>query len=335
MKTMLKRFVILVGCLFFLLAVGCTNNVSVDSQDNDDRISVYTSFYTMYDFAEKIGGDKIRLTNIVPTGTEPHDWEPSPKDILKIEKADVLIYNGAGMESWVEKVLSSIRNEELEVVEASKGITLLEGDHDHEEGHEDEVREDEDHEDENDHKNEEGHNHDDLEYDPHIWLNPLFAKKQMEAIKNAFVKADPSNKDYYEKNYNDNAKKLDDLDKEYKETLSKYTKKDIVVAHKAFGYLCEAYGLRQVAIEGLNAESEPTPARMAEIVRFARENNVKVIFFEELLSSKVANTIASEIGAQTEVLNPLEGLTEEDIAAGKEYFSVMKENLEALKKALD
>lgn len=319
----IRKLIVLFTIVFFVSAVGCSENVSVENKSkNDERISVYTSFYTMYDFASKIGGDRVELHNLVPTGTEPHDWEPSPKDILSIEKADVLVYNGAGMEDWIEKILSSIRNEKLEVVEVSKDITLLKDD---QEEHEEESSSEEGQENEDEH----------LENDPHIWLNPLLAKKQMEAIKNAFVKADPSNKDYYEKNYVDNAKKLDDLDSEYKEALSKYTKRDIIVAHKAFGYLCEAYGLRQVAIEGLNAESEPTPARMAEIVKFARDNNVKVIFFEELISPKVANAIAREVGARTEVLNPLEGLKEEDISAGKDYFSVMRENLEALKKALE
>lgn len=319
----IRKLIVLFTIVFFVSAVGCSENVSVENKSkNDERISVYTSFYTMYDFASKIGGDRVELHNLVPTGTEPHDWEPSPKDILSIEKADVLVYNGAGMEDWIEKILSSIRNEKLEVVEVSKDITLLKDD---QEEHEEESSSEEGQENEDEH----------LENDPHIWLNPLLAKKQMEAIKNAFVKADPSNKDYYEKNYVDNAKKLDDLDSEYKEALSKYTERDIIVAHKAFGYLCEAYGLRQVAIEGLNAESEPTPARMAEVVKFARDNNVKVIFFEELISPKVANAIAREVGARTEVLNPLEGLKEEDISAGKDYFSVMRENLEALKKALE
>ena len=124
------------------------------------------------------------------------------------------------------------------------------------------------------------------------------------------------------------------MDKEYKDSVAKFKKKDIVVAHQAFGYICDAYGLNQVAIEGLTADSEPTPARMAEIVKFAKENDVNYIFFEELVSPKVAEAVAREVGAKTEVLNPLEGLEEDDIKAGKEYFTVMRDNLEALKKAL-
>ena len=156
----------------------------------------------------------------------------------------------------------------------------------------------------------------------------------MENIKNAFVEADPANKDYYEANYEKYAAEFDALDKQFTETLSQFENRDIIVAHEAFGYLCDAYGLNQVAIEGLNSDSEPDPARMKEIVEFAKEKDIKVIFFEELVSPKVAETIAKEIGAETMVLNPIEGLTEEQLEAGEDYLSVMAQNLEALKVAL-
>lgn len=307
----MKKKIIAILCLVVTLSIavlsGCTTKTSIGkSSGNYSKISVYTSFYPMYDFAKKIGGDKINLTNLIPAGTEPHEWEPAPTDIANLENANVLIYNGAGMETWTDKVLKTLNNKKLIAVEASKDIKLL-----------DNTDKDED-----------------LQYDPHVWLNPMLAKKQTEAIKNAFVTADPSNKVYYEKNYTDIATKFDELDKEYKDAISKFTKKDIIVAHKAFGYISDAYGLRQVAIEGLNADSEPSPARMAEIMKFAKENNVKYIFFETLISPKVAEAIAKEAGAKTEALNPLEGLEEKDIQAGKDYFSVMRENLEALKKAL-
>lgn len=289
-----------------LLLVGCSAKSNEMSTMSDGKIKVYTSFYVMYDFAIKIGGDKVSITNLVPAGTEPHDWEPNPSDIVNLEKGDVFIYNGAGFEAWTEKVLKSLQNDQLIVVETSNGLELLPNEHEDEE----------------------------LEFDPHVWLNPMLAKQQMAAIKNAFAEVDPSNKEYYEKNYQNYAKMFDDLNAEFTETIGKYTKKDIVVAHEAFGYLCNAYGLNQVGIEGLSADSEPSPARMAEITKFAKENDVKYIFFEELVSPKIAETIAREVGAQTAVLNPLEGLDEEAIEAGKDYFSVMRENLEALSKAL-
>lgn len=306
----MKKFslivLILISVFVLVLTVACNVKNTPDNTAVNNRLKVYTSFYPMYDFAKKIGGDKIELVNLVPSGTEPHDWEPTPGDIASLEKANIFIYSGAGMEGWVDKVLGSINNKNLLVVEASKGLSLIKNADENEE----------------------------LEYDPHVWLNPILAKQQMEAIKNALVTADSANKDFYENNFKENAKKIDDLDKEYRDTISTFARKDIVVAHEAFGYLANAYGLKQVAIEGLSAEAEPTPARMAEVAEFARKNNVKYIFFEELVNPKVAQAIANEVGAKTEKLNPLEGLSQEETSAGKEYFSVMKDNLQTLSKAL-
>lgn len=287
------------------------------------KLKVMASFYPMYDFAVKIGGDKAEVMDMVPAGTEPHDWEPAATDIKNLEEADVFVYSGAGMEHWVDTVLASLENKDLVAVEASQGITLRPG-HEEEEEQE-EAGSEQGEEDDHDHG----------QYDPHVWLSPLNAKKEMENIKDAFVKADPDNQSYYEANYTEYAVKFDQLDLEYKDTLSGLPNKNIVVAHEAFGYLCDAYGLNQVGIEGLSPDSEPDPAKMAEVIDFVRENHVKVIFFEELVSPKVAETIASETGASAEMLNPLEGLSDEELAAGADYFSVMESNLEQLKAALE
>jgi zinc transport system substrate-binding protein len=323
----MKRFwsILLTGGLVLFLLTGCNASqhpAATDansSQSQNEKLLVYTSFYPMYDFASKIGGDKVAVTNMVPAGTEPHDWEPTAADITGLEKAAVFIYNGAGMEHWTGDVLASLQNKDLIAVETSKDISLLEGHHEHE-GEEGE------------HGDEDGH--EGKEYDPHVWLSPLNAKKQMENIKNAFVQADPDSKDYYEANYAKYAADLDALDKEFKDTLSALSKKDIIVSHQAFGYLCAAYGLNQHGITGLSPDSEPDPARMAEIMEFVKEHQVKVIFFEELVSPKVAQTIAEATGAETAVLSPIEGLSDEQQAAGDDYFSVMRQNLQALKTAL-
>lgn len=307
MKIQRLKNIVIWLIMSMILVTSCTpQSKSTQKVEDSGRLKVTTSFYAMYDFALKIGGDKISLHNLVPAGTEPHDWEPSPEDIVGLEKAEVFIYNGVGMETWADKILESLENKALIVVETTEGLALIENpDLD-----------------------------EDLQWDPHVWLNPMLAKQQMEAIKNALAEADPLNQDYYQKNYESYAQKLDELNEEFMTAVSGFSQKDIIVAHQAFGYICDAYGLNQVPIEGLSADSEPSPAKMAEITDFARKNNVKVIFFEELVSPKVAETIANEVGAQTAVLNPLEGLVEEDIQAGKDYFSVMRENLEALKNAL-
>ncbi len=318
----MKKIASLLLSLMLVISLlgGCTptpSTPSVNPSENSgitEKLSVYASFYPMYDFALKVGGDKIEIANMVPAGTEPHDWEPTASDITNLEKADVFIYNGADMEHWVDKVLESLQNKDLIAAEASQGLTLLEGHHDEEE-------------DENAEEEEEHH-------DPHVWLSPIKAKREMENIKNAFIQADADNKDYYEANYEKYAAEFDKLDKEFKDTLSVLPNKDIIVAHQAFGYLCADYGLNQIPIEGLSPDSEPDPARMAEIIKFAKEHNVKIIFFEELVSPKVAETIANTIGAKTDMLNPIEGLSDEQLAAGDDYFSAMRQNLQSLKAAL-
>ena len=297
------------------LLTGCGTQPA-DTAAGDGRLRVLTSFYPMYDFACKIGGDCIDVTNMVPSGTEPHDWEPSTNDLKNLEKADVFIYNGADMEPWADDLLVS-RSDTLRVVEASENVELRTTDGEHEHAHE--------HEDAD-------HHHGD--FDPHVWLDPENAKIEMEAIRDALCAADPENSTVFQSNYEKYAAELDALDAEFREKLAPLPNRTIVVAHEAFGYLCDAYGLTQVGIEGLSPDSEPDPGRMAEVIDFVREHSISTIFFEELVSPKVAEAIASETGAQAKMLSPLEGLSDEQAAAGADYFSVMHDNLAALMEAL-
>ena len=276
---------------------------------DDGRIKVMASFYPMYDFAQKVGGDKVEVKDMVPAGTEPHDWEPAATDIRNLEDADVFVYNGADLEHWAEDVLTTLENQDLITAEASDGVELLDGEGDHAHG--------------------------DNGKDPHVWLDPLRAKQEMKNIRDAFCQTDPENRDYYEANYEKYAGEFDELDQEFREGLADIKSRDIIVAHEAFGYLCNAYDLKQLAIEGLTPDSEPDPAKMQEVIEYAKEFDIHTIFFEELASPKVAKTVAKEVDAVTAVLNPIEGLSEEDIQDGEDYFSVMRKNLAALKMALN
>lgn len=298
------------------LLTGCGTQPA-DTAAGDGRLRVLTSFYPMYDFACKIGGDCIDVTNMVPSGTEPHDWEPSTNDLKNLEKADVFIYNGADMEPWADDLLIS-RSDTLRVVEASENVELRTTDGEHEHAHE-----------------HEGADHHHGDFDPHVWLDPENAKIEMEAIRDALCAADPENSTVFQSNYEKYAAELDALDAEFREKLAPLPNRTIVVAHEAFGYLCDAYGLTQVGIEGLSPDSEPDPGRMAEVIDFVREHSISTIFFEELVSPKVAEAIASETGAQAKMLSPLEGLSDEQAAAGADYFSVMHDNLAALMEALN
>lgn len=305
--------------VFAACFTGCGNNKpGVNKQEDDGKISVCTSFYVMYDFAGKIGGDKVKLQNLMPAGSDPHTWEPSPKDIVNIHNADVLIYNGAGMEQWMDKVLESIENKDIIIVNTSKNVKLLEVELAMIGGE----------------TSEQEHDHAHI-YDPHVWLDPSKAKIQMRAIADAFIEADPGNTDYYEKNYEHYAKELDKLDDEYKEAAARFKRKDVVVSHAAFGYLCDAYGLNQVAVSGLDGESEPTGSRMVGVSDYIKNNQVKYIFIDKFTSSKAMESIAKSTGTEIEVLNPIASLSSEEVKAGKEYFTIMRENLEALNKALN
>lgn len=312
-RNQLKKWSVLL--IFTLLFIGgCSKPVEETQGSTEEKLLVYASFYPMYDFAKNIGKDKIDLKLMIPPGVEAHDWEPTAKIMGEMEKADVLIYNGLEMEPWIEKLTASIQSDQLIIVEASQGTDLIEG-----EAHEDEHEEEE-----------EEHG----EYDPHVWLNPMNAIKQAENIKDAFIQADEVNKDFYEANFKEYADRLNALDEKYKQELSNVKRKEIVVAHAAFGYLTNRYGLEQVAITGLSPQEEPSAAKLAELTEFAMEYNLKYVFFETLTSPKLAQVLANEVGAEIAVLNPLEGLTQEEINAGKDYIAVMEENLLALKKAL-
>ena len=164
--------------------------------------------------------------------------------------------------------------------------------------------------------------------------NAKNAKIEMENIKNALVELDKDNADYYESNYQKYAKMLDELDAKYKESLENLPKKEIVVSHEAYGYLCKDYGLTQIGVKGVNAETEPDAKKMAEIISYIKENNITTIFTEELIDPKVSNIIASETGCQVKVLSPIEGLSQEQVDNKADYFSIMEENLENLVGAL-
>jgi len=311
MKIRKRSLCVIAGLLAALLLTGCSQR-ELQTNIGQEKIQVYASIYPIYDFAQKIGRDRIDLKLVTPPGAEPHDWEPTAKSIAKMKEADVFIYNGAGFEGWVDKLVQTIDSDSLIVVDASSGVELLEAkDHIHDHGHAQEHQ-----------------------VDPHIWLDPIRAKKQAENIKNAFIQADPANRAFYEKNYGAFSEEIESLHKQYKEVLSSVRRKEIIVSHAAFGYLAERYGLEQIPISGISPQEEPSPAKMAQITKLCRDRQVKYIFLETLASPKLAEVLANETGARTAVLNPMGGLTQQEIDAGKDYFSIMKENLEVLKKAL-
>jgi zinc transport system substrate-binding protein len=276
-------------------------------------LTIYTSFYPMQFLASRIAGDKAQVISLVPAGVEPHDWEPKPKTLAGLQESDMLIYNGAGMEAWLEDFLPSLQKAGVKTVNTSTGLELIPFDEKNEE---------------------EDHGGEDLAYDPHVWVSPAKYKQQAQSVLNALIEVDGANQEYYNSNYNMLAEELDKLDGDYRQAVAGFKSKVFIVSHSAFEYLAKDYGLTQLPIRGVTPQAEPSPAKLAELVQICRENNIKYIFFESLVSPKLSETLANEVGAETLVLNDGQGITEDQIKQGRNYITIMYENLENLKKAL-
>ena len=294
-----------------------TNGEVVKAVTIASKIKVVATFYPLYEFAVQTGGDRVDVYNLLPPGAEPHSWEPTPKDMARIEQADLFIYNGAGLEPWVEqRLLPILANSKVKVINASEGqnlITATGDDHEHGEEHK--------------HSAEAG-------YDPHFWLDPMMARQAVETIASALCEIDLVGKQYYREKAVSYGEKLLALDKEFSTAALEFKSKDLVTSHDAFAYLSRRYGLQQVSVLGLSPESQPSPSQLKDVVEFVRNNHVRCIFFEPLVSSRLSETVASEAKVKTGVLNTVEGLTEEQKARGDNYISLMYSNLATLRGAL-
>ncbi len=308
---MKKKFLLFINLLALLFAWQVSHIKQVAA---DDKIKVVTTFYPVYEFTKAVTGDSADVSMLIKAGTEPHDFEPSTKNVATISDADMFVYMDDSMETWVKKVQKSINSDDLTVVKSTGDMLLMAGTaEEEEEGHE-------------------GHSH---EYDPHVWLSPKRAVTLVENIRDAFVAKYPDKAETFKTNSAAYIEKLNDLDKKYSDALSNAKQKSFVTQHAAFGYLALDYGLNQIPITGVSAESEPSAKRLASLTKYVKKYDIKYIYFEENASSKVAATLADEAGVKTAVLNPLESLTTKEIKAGEDYFTVMKDNLKALQLTTD
>ena len=274
------------------------------AESESAKISVIASFYPLAYFAEKIAGEYATVTNVTPSGAEPHDFEPTLRDIVKINKANIFIYNGNGFDEWAEKIAPDLKKNGVTVMRASDYVTPLPME-------------------------------EKKTSDPHFWLDPtIVANNIVTEIERILATVDPAHAENYKKNAAAHSAELALLHDEYTKGLFACKTRDLVTSHNAFNYLAKRYNLTNLYISGLSPDEEPPPQSMAEIVKKAREKNVTHIFFETLVSSKLSETIAKEIGAQTLVLNPIEGLSRDEIANGKDYTSVMRDNLKNIRIAL-
>ena len=349
MKKILSKIISFVLIISLFSACGKDN---VKNNQKEEKQTIYTSFYALQSVTKEIVGDKMEVKNLIPNGQGVHHWEPTAKDMKDLYKGSVILVNGLNLETWTEKFKSALTD--LKLVEVSKGVNLLETAHHHEEGedhehehkheHEHEHEHEQEHEHEHEHKGEnkdvvkpmtekEEKHHSHGKYDPHIWLSLRNMKVVAKNICDQVISMDKANESYYKENLKKVENRLDELDKKYSDELKNSRTKSIITSHEAFAYLFNDYGLKQIAIEGLNSESEPDLAKMKSIVEQAKKEGLKYVFYEELSESKVEETIAKEIGGQVKMLYTIEGQTEEQAKENKDYFKMMEENLKALVEA--
>ncbi|UUV98135.1 zinc ABC transporter substrate-binding protein AdcA [Vagococcus luciliae] len=300
-----------------LIAIGgimgaCSSEKKVEK--HSDKLKVMTTFYPMYEFTKEVVGDEGEVDMLVSAGVEAHDFEPSAKDLKKIQDSDVFVYNNENMETWVPSIQSVLKDGGVHEIKATENMVLLPGNEEEEHDH-----------------SEEGHSHS-HELDPHVWLAPNLAMKEVEEIRDQLIKNYPDKKEVFTTNASKYLEKLAKLDTNYKNTLNDAKQKSFVTQHAAFGYLALEYGLKQVPISGLSPDEEPSPARLVELNKFVKDNDIKHIYFESNATDAIAKTLAKETGVELLVLNPLEGLSKKEIENGENYVTVMEKNLESLSK---
>ncbi|MER7534861.1 metal ABC transporter substrate-binding protein [Streptomyces sp. NPDC097704] len=297
----------------------CGGSSDAADRNGDGKLDVVASFYPMRFLAEQIGGGHVSVDTLTKPGVEPHDLELRPRQVVDLGTADVILYL-KGLQPAVDEAIaqSGVKN----TVDASTLTTMEE--HGTEAGGHDHAAEEAGHE---------GHDHGSgAGADPHVWLDPVKYAEVAKGVGAAFQKADPAHAADYEKNTAALVKKLGDLNAEFETGLKNTATKTFITTHSAFGYLAERYGLEQEGISGVDPESEPSPARIKQLQDIAEKDKVSTVFFETLASDKTAKTLAGDAGLKTDVLDPLEGIT--DKSKGHDYIEVMRSNLAALKTAL-
>lgn len=296
-------------------ACGDDGSDASGSAGSGDKTAVIGSFYPMAWLSEKVGGDRVSVTNLTKPGAEPHDLELTPKQIVEVGQAGYVVYVREVQPAVDDAVSKNAKDKSLDAASVVKTLAPpAEDEHAHEgEG-------------------EAGHEEEETTYDPHIWLDPSRMATIATTLGDRLAKVDPADASTYKTNAQAAAQQLNALDQEFRTGLQTCKRKSIVTSHAAFGYLADRYGLEQIAIAGVDPNNEPSPKRLAELTNEIKEHGATTVFTETLVSPKVAQTLASEAGVKTATLDPLEGLAE---GATGDYLSVMRQNLQTLRTALD
>ncbi len=280
--------------LSLTMTVGMSGCGGSSGTSGADRTEVVAGFYPLAYAAQRIGGETVEVRNLTPAGAEPHDLELSPRDVEDVRAADVVLYLGQGFQPGLEDAARGASGQALDLLQ---GLELRPG-------------------------GEEGEEHG---VDPHVWLDPSLYAQLVERVGDVLERPEQAKA---------LAGELRVLDKEFAAGLASCDRNTIVTSHAAFGYLAAHYGLQQIGVTGLSPEAEPSPRDLERVVAQVRENGATTVFFETLVSPRLAETVARETGARTAVLNPLEGLTSDEASVGEDYFTIMRQNLAALREAL-
>ncbi|MEH7379163.1 zinc ABC transporter substrate-binding protein [Bacillus sp. JJ1533] len=361
MKT--KHFFTLLVIVTTSLLFGCTseNKTSTNEVKNTSTttksLKIFTTVFPLQDFTEKIGGEHVEVLSVFPTGADAHTFEPTSKTMIEIAEADALIYIGAGVEGFIDAANKIFQNEKVQLVKATESMELSNVQDEYEENHQSEEGTETEHNShQSDSNSEESHGHDvheeheehhdsqaDTEdnhhhhsdVDPHVWLDPLKAVELAESILHTLEELKPEAKEDFEKNFDELVKNLQEIDQEFESVIDQSSKKEILVSHAAYGYWESRYGIKQISVSGLSPTNEPSQKDLKNIINTAKEHNIKFVIFEQNLTSKISEMVKKEISAEALTLHNLESITEEDLKNGADYFSIMRQNLETLEKALN
>ena len=291
-----------------------SSDISHSSKKTSSVLSVSVTFDAMAEFVNAVGKDKVAVTTIVPTGVEPHDFEPKASDIAGLSKAQVVVYNGLGMDSWITDAVQAAENNSLTVIDSSKNSISLENS--------DSIASDKT-------KDAVATADTTRKYDPHLWLSIKSAEIQVQNIADGLSQADPANKEFYQENATSYIDSLDAVYNEYKPQFASLPNKSFVTGHAAFGYFCRDFGLSQKSVEDVFAEGEPSTRQLADLVDYCRSNDVTTIFAEKMASPEISKTLANEVGASVETIYTMES-AEDNLT----YLERMQKNCEKIYNSL-
>ncbi len=325
---MLKKFlsISIISAFLVITLSGCSLSKSDSkkySGDENNKVTIVTTLFPQYDFTKQIVGDKAEVKLLIPAGVESHSYEPTPADIISINKADLFVYTGKYMEPWAQKIIDGIDNSEVKILDVSRNINLVKTE-DIEHHHEGEES-----------KEVEYHEHD-HEYDPHIWTDPILTKTMVDNIVTELCYVDSDNANYYKERGSIYKGQLDELDEEFKTIVSESSRKEIIFGGRfTFYYFTQRYGLEyESAYHSCSTETEPSVTQVAGLINEINEEKFPVIYYEELTDPKVAKSISEETGAKMLLLHSCHNVSKEDFDKGVTYISLMKQNAENLREGI-